>query len=202
MPPLTRLLQDADPVRYEAPPNLDTVRRRIHTEAAATPAIETPVVVGRRSLVFATIGAAIALSAGWAWVPDLLSPAVAAQVRFEVRLAEPEPAPGLQVARVSGAGRLVYVHPETVVGNDDIAHASVIDNGSEQFSVAVQLLPGGADRMRQATAAHTGRPVVILLDGVVVMAPTVRSPIGDAAVISGPFTKEEAERIATGIERR
>lgn len=152
--------------------------------------------------MLAAAGAAGAFAVAAYGVPELLSPAVAAQVRFEVRLAESEPAPGLQVASVGNSGRLVYVHPETVVINDDIAHASVIDNGSAQFSVGVQFLPGGADRMRRATAAHTGRPVVIMLDGVVVMAPTLRSPIGDAAVISGPFTKAEAERIAAGIERR
>ena len=56
--------------------------------------------------------------------------------------------------------------------------------------------------MRQATAEHIGRPVAILIDGTVVMAPIVRSPIGDSAVISGQFTREEAERIAAGIDGR
>jgi preprotein translocase subunit SecD len=174
----------------------------VQSHAAATGFVDAPVRVRRRSLVLASAGAAAALAVAWFGLPDRLTPPVAAQVRFEVRLAEAAPAPGLQVARVDTSGALVYVHPESVAGNDDIAHASVIDNGSDQFSVGVQFLPGGADRMRRATAAHVGRPLVILLDGVVVMAPTVRSAIGDAAVISGPFTKDEAARIAAGIERR
>jgi preprotein translocase subunit SecD len=56
--------------------------------------------------------------------------------------------------------------------------------------------------MRQATATHVGRPVALLIDGDVVSAPVVRSPMSDSAVISGNFTRAEAERIAEGIGRR
>jgi preprotein translocase subunit SecD len=55
--------------------------------------------------------------------------------------------------------------------------------------------------MRHATADHVGLPVAMLIDGTVVTA-IVRSPIGHAAVIDGQFTREEATRIAAGIERR
>ena len=66
----------------------------------------------------------------------------------------------------------------------------------------MQFLPFGAERMRQATTTHLGRPVAILVDGGVVIAPVVRSPISDSAVISGNYTRAEAERIADGIGRR
>ena len=59
-----------------------------------------------------------------------------------------------------------------------------------------------AERLRQATSAHIGRPVAILLEGRVAMAPTVRSPIAESAVITGAFTEAEARRIAEGISRR
>jgi preprotein translocase subunit SecD len=39
----------------------------------------------------------------------------------------------------------------------------------------------------------------MLIDGEVVAAPTLKSPIGDAAVISGDFTQSEAQRIADGM---
>jgi hypothetical protein len=176
----------------------------VQSKSGTPRALGGHVQVRRRSFVVASACAAVALVIGWLGFADQLSlvPPVAAQVRFEVRLAEPEPAPGLQVARVADSGLLVYVHPETVVGNSDIAHTWVIDDGSPQFGVGVQLLPDGAQRMRQATAAHVGRPVVILLDGVVMTAPTLRSPIDDSAVITGQFTRDEAARIAEGIQRR
>jgi preprotein translocase subunit SecD len=56
------------------------------------------------------------------------------------------------------------------VSNEDIAR--VVDDGSG-YGVAVELLPSGAERMRQATEAHVGRPMAVLVDGRVVMAPVV-----------------------------
>ena len=53
--------------------------------------------------------------------------------------------------------------------------------------------------MRAATANHIGKHVAILLDGQVVMAPVIRSPIGAAAEITGNYTKSQAERIVRGI---
>lgn len=97
--------------------------------------------------------------------------------------------------------RTVVVLHEVVVGNDDIAQSWVIDGGSGRFGVGVELLPSGAERMRQATAGHVGRPVAILVDGRIALAPVVRSPIGESAVISGNYTQTEAERIADGITR-
>jgi preprotein translocase subunit SecD len=123
-------------------------------------------------------------------------------VRFEVRLAEERPVAGLIVAQVAGSDRMIYLHPASVVGNDDIAQSWVSPEGEDRFGVVVEFLPSGAARMREATTAHLGRPVAILVDGAVVLAPIVRSPIGESAVIGGHYTQREAERIANGIERR
>jgi preprotein translocase subunit SecD len=126
---------------------------------------------------------------------------VIAAVRFEVRLAEEQPVPGLIVAQVGSAGRLIYLHPEIVVSNDDIAEASVVDQGGP-VAIAVRLEPAGAERMRQATQDHVDRPMAILIDGRVVMAPTLRAAISDSAMITGVYTKAEAERVVEGIGRR
>jgi hypothetical protein len=125
-----------------------------------------------------------------------------AAVRFEVRLAEDRPIPGMVVAQLGDSGRLIYLHPESVVSNDDIAQSWVLQDDQGRYGVSVQFRPAGAERMRQATAAHVGRPVAILIDGAAVMAPVLRSPISDSAVISGNYTRAEAERIADGIGRR
>lgn len=204
MSTMRRLLQEVDPLRHEVPPNLETLRARIESAPVPTTSNGTPIRARRRLLALLPACAAAALVLSWAGYlgrgPFMTS--VTAQVRFEVRLAEDSAAPGLYVAQVANGGPLLYLHPEVVVGNDDIAQVWVVDNGSPQFSVGVQLLPGGAERMRQATAGHVGRRVAILIDGTVVMAPVVRSPIGDAAMISGQFSREEATRIARGMERR
>ena len=43
--------------------------------------------------------------------------------------------------------------------------------------------------MRQATAAHIGRPMAILIDGEVVTTPTVRGAVSDSAWINGDYMR-------------
>jgi len=101
---------------------------------------------------------------------------------------------------VERSNRTVYLHPEIVVTNSDIARSRVIPGGSpSQFGIDVQLTSAGAEKMRQATMSHLGKPVAILIDGSVVIAPSVKSAIGAAAVITGDYTQADAQRIAAGM---
>jgi hypothetical protein len=155
-----------------------------------------------RIVVFASV-ATLAIAAsffgshGW----SLLVSDLQAAVRFEVRLAEDKPAPGLREVKLPGSEKLVYLHGDAIVTNSDIAAARVIeDGGPAQYSVGVEFNTAGAEKMRAATANHIGRPVAILLDGQLVVAPTLRSAIGASARITGNFTRAQAEKIVKGIE--
>jgi hypothetical protein len=203
MSSLRTLLQNTDPLRHELP-RLDAERERIRlTILQATP-VDQSTRSGRARLPLAATLAIASLgivALGYQlWVHGT-TPVLAA-VRFEVRLAEDRQIPGLVIAQGADSGRVIYLHPEIVVNNDDIAQSWVLQDGPDRFGVSVQFLPAGAERMRQATATHVGRPMAILIDGAVVMAPVVRSPISDSAVISGNFTQAEAERIADSIGKR
>jgi preprotein translocase subunit SecD len=124
----------------------------------------------------------------------------AAAVRFEVRLAEDRPADGLREVKVSGTDRSVYLHEQVIVSNGDIAMAQVVPGrGPSEYSVGIEFKASGAEKMRAATANHIGMLLAILLDGQVVMAPVLRSPIGASARITGNFTRAQAERIVRGI---
>ena len=166
--------------------------------------LRVPVRAGVRSrsriTLFATIALiVIAVSLGSRVWPPFVSN-VEGAVRFEVILAEDKPAPGLREAKVSGSNRSVYLHDEVIVDNGDIAAARVVQGGApSQYAVDVKFKASGAEKMRTATGSHIGKPVAILLDGQVVMAPVVRSPIGASAVVTGNFTRAQAERIVKGI---
>ena len=113
---------------------------------------------------------------------------------------EDRPAAGFREARIAGSDEVVYVHEEIIVTNGDIAQSRVVQgDGPSRFGVSVQVNVAGAEKMRQATASHVGRPVAILIDGEVVTAPVLRSPISTSAVISGDYTQAEAETIVNGI---
>lgn len=203
MKTVSDLLREGDPLNHDAR-DLDEARHRIRRRvvAAASDAQSSATDQGSRRRA---LGAAATVAAALVVIGVFVGTdrgAVQAAVRFEVRLAETEPAPGLIVARLSNAGRTLYLHPELIVTNDDIAQSWVTEDGPDRFGVSVQLFDSGAERMRQATASHLGRPVAILIDGVVVAAPVVRSAIGNSAVVSGDFTRAEAERIVEGISMR
>ena len=195
---LTTLLNDADPLRREEPfanTKREQVRLRILGHAATIRSTRPEKGRHRFSMAIAVATLVLVVLAYGLW---LRTAPVFAAVRFEVRLAENQPSQGLIVERVGDSGRLIYLHPEIVVSNDDITHSWVSQDG-DGFSVSIEMASPGADRLRRATSMHVGRPVAVLLDGSVVMAPTVRSPIGNSAVISGNLTRAEADRIAEGV---
>jgi len=118
---------------------------------------------------------------------------------LEVRLAELQPAAGLVEAVVQGSNQKIYLRPGAVVTGADVTSARVIDAGAGRYSVGVAFSAAGSNRLAESTKIHLGRPVAILLNGRLIAAPVVRSMIRDNAVISGDFTREEADRIAAGF---
>jgi hypothetical protein len=193
MTTLSELLQQADPLGYEEEPNAPE-RRLIRERVVARAEASRP---RRRTRVAVVALAAIvvaAIATGY-W-------SVTAAVRFEVRLADDRPAAGLTATPVSG-NRTIYLQSRAVVSNSDIAQAEVVPgSGVSMFNVLLTFTPAGAARMLRATQGHLGRPLAILLDGDVVMAPVVRSPISTSAMITGNYTRAEADRIVNGIVGR
>ena len=196
------ILRDADPLRQE--PHLEEERDRLRQAVlAAASDVDAPSSAWFRTPVallatVALIVVGIVAVGSQIWSPG--GATLQAAVRFEVRLAEARPAAGLREARIAGSSQVVYLHQEIIVTNDDIAQSRVIQGeGSSHFGVGVEFNAAGAEKMRTVTASHIGEPVAILIDGDVVMAPVLRAPISTSAVVSGDFTKAEAERIVYGI---
>jgi hypothetical protein len=191
-------LRNADPLLTDMPAwDLARARvRRVAVEAAT--GVPGPAVVDRRSaaLALATVLAVVAGAGVYVWSG---AARVEAAVRFEVRLAEERPAAGLTPIAVADSSRVIYLHDPVVLANGDIVRTRVVETGADRFGVEVELAPDASDRLRAATAGHIGRPLAILIDGRVVVAPVVRSAIERAAVISGDFTRADASRIAEGL---
>lgn len=202
MPKFDDLLRDADPLRREAAMDdreRDRIRHAVRAAASETTAASRGWFRAPLAVVALVAVILVGVFAAGARGPRG-SGTVYAAVRFEVRLAETQPAAGLREVRVSGSDRAIYLHGEVVVTNDDIDHCTAVNgSGASRFNIAVEFNAAGAEKMRRATLAHEGRPMAILIDGDVVMAPVIRSPISRSAVISGDYSKAEAERIINGI---
>lgn len=200
---IRELLQDADPIRHESPTpseRRDVQRRAILTAVSSGEECAGAMRMPRSRATFFVMVASIVILAlflgGRLWSP--LVQDVHAAIRFEVRLAEDKPGPGLQEAKVSGTNRSIYLHEQVIVTNGDISAARVIHVGNG-YAVGIEFNKAGAKKIHEATAKHIGKPVAVLLDGQVVMTPVLRGPIGTSAEITDNFTKSEAEKVANGI---
>jgi hypothetical protein len=202
MPDVNDLLRDADPLRHETgmdQQHRDRIRHAVKVAASETTAASRGWFRAPLAVVALVALILVGIFAVGARGPRG-SATVYAAVRFEVRLAETQPGAGLREAQISGTDRFVYLHDEVVVTNADIERCTAVTgNGASRYNIGIEFNAAGARKMREATANHVGRPAAILIDGEVVMAPTVRVPIGASAVIDGDYSKAEAERIINGI---
>ncbi len=93
---------------------------------------------------------------------------------------------------------------ETVITGSDIKTASAQtgqdDMGNKEYSVELVLNDEGTTKFAEATAANIGKQISIVYDDSVISAPTVQAEIdGGTAYITGNFTYEEAENLASTI---
>lgn len=197
------ILRDADPLHDDMRRLEDERGRLRQAVVGAASTVSTPssrLFHSRRAAMVVVTAVVVALAAVGSHVWSGGGTTLQAAVRFEVRLAEEQPAPGLMRAPIIGTDRVIYLHSDIVVTNGDISQSRVLPgNGPARFWVGVEFSQAGAEKMRRATASHVGQPLAILIDGDVVLAPVLRVPITGSAVISGDFTRDEAERIAKGI---
>ena len=121
-----------------------------------------------------------------------------AKVKVEFRRAETEPAKDLTEAVVAGSKKKIYLHKTTEITNADIAQARAAKE-NDKLAIELVFTKDGAKKVAEVSKAHTGKPLAILLNGKVLSAPIIRDPIGDRAMISGEFTREDVDRIVMGI---
>ena len=101
-------------------------------------------------------------------------------------------------AGVSGSDRLIYLHQDVIVTNSDIAQCRRPgDNAHDSASRWSSMRRGRNGCARPPN--HVGKPAAILIDGEVVAAPVVRGPVSTLGLISGDYTRADAERIVNGI---
>jgi SecDF, P1 head subdomain len=205
MKSVSDMLREADPLRHEPMPGAgdrERIRRAVLTASGST----TPALTRFRAsvAVMAVVAAIlIAIAALGSRTGPRGSATVYAAVRFEVRLGEEQPGADRRAAKLAGSDRVIYLLDEVVVTNGDIARSAVAPGATPStFNIGIRFNEAGAEKMRRATADHLGKPIAVLIDGEVVMAPTLRSPVSDSALISGDFSQAEAERIVNGISGR
>ena len=92
----------------------------------------------------------------------------------------------------------------TVITGSDVKTASAKsgqdDMGNNEYTVELDLTEEGTEKFAEATTANVGKQIAIIYDGETISAPRVNEAItGGQAYITGDFTYEEAEDLASTI---
>lgn len=85
---------------------------------------------------------------------------------------------------------------ETVMTGDILRNALVTQDNFGQYEIGFELTSEGSDEFFAYTRDNIGRQLAIVLDGIVLSAPTIQAAISDSGVITGQFTRDEADSLA------
>lgn len=95
-----------------------------------------------------------------------------------------------------------YVLGPAIVDDTDVLEARAHGGqpASTGWSIDAQLSPEGSDALASATRASVGDRIAIVVDGLVISAPTVAEPItAGVVVVAGGLSENEAERLASSL---
>lgn len=121
---------------------------------------------------------------------------------FAIHLLANGPGIGVVEAATPKGGESVYVSSERHVSEADVDSARVEETVSG-CRIGIRLTPAGTRRLAELTRDHVGGRLAVVLDGKVVMSPTIRSEITDGLVtLTGNFTKRRCEEIAQRMSAR
>jgi protein-export membrane protein SecD len=94
--------------------------------------------------------------------------------------------------------QMVLIRRRVMVSGDDLVDAQAgVGQQSSRWEVNFRFNSSGARRFGDVTRQNVGRPFAIVLDGRVITAPVIQSPImGGSGVITGNFTVQSANDLA------
>jgi len=127
---------------------------------------------------------------------------VSAGSPIEFRVAyTPEMSPGgARVVDIPFKNKRLYLDTTAKLTSEIVSTVkAAADEATNKPIILIEFTKDGAAKMIEFTKRHLGKKLAILVDGKVISAPTMQSPISSMAVITGNFSKEEAERIVDGI---
>jgi protein-export membrane protein SecD len=94
-------------------------------------------------------------------------------------------------------GIVQVVFEEPIITGADLSQAQQAFDEYNRPNISFQLRPAGAARFGKATTENVGKPFAIVLDGRIVSAPRIISPItSGSGQITGDYTVQEAENQA------
>jgi preprotein translocase subunit SecD len=105
-----------------------------------------------------------------------------------------------QILPMQGGGRIAVLRRAMVTGDQLIDAQQGYDETTNEPVVNIRFDSRGSRSFGKVTQANVGKPFAMILDDVVISAPSINEPIlGGSAKISGSFTVESATELAVQL---
>lgn len=118
-------------------------------------------------------------------------------------VSDPDPALDLARGLIPGTNQPIFYVKEPVLSNKDIAGAktkTTVMYGEKTYLIEVFFTNEGTKKFAQITRENIGKGLAIVINGKIIMAPTIQTPILDGKCqITGRFTQAEAEEMVREI---
>lgn len=112
-----------------------------------------------------------------------------------------DPKTGHMIDNPDKSVRTVFIKNRAEMSGKSVKQAyAALNPGSLHFHIGVTLHSDFGDKMSELTKANLGKPLAIVLDNVVISAPTIQSSFGSDFQITGSFSEAEARDLASALE--
>lgn len=127
-------------------------------------------------------------------------------VSLELQLAQRSPGPGLVRALVYGRPDTLYLNREAGLSSSHIARVEAVKAmGGKGLVLEVWFTRAGAQRLANVTRQHIGDTLAVLINSVVVSAPTIQETMGGdtklPSHIGVPLDPADARQLALAVSK-
>lgn len=118
---------------------------------------------------------------------------------MEVSIVADKPAPSTR--QISAEGEIISLTEKPLLTMGDFTDANVsLTEG--QIVLNVGLSDESAKRVQKFTASHVGTRMAFLVNGRVINSPKILDPITGKGFLIGPFSRDEAQKLADSINEK
>jgi preprotein translocase subunit SecD len=145
----------------------------------------------RRNRLLISLCCIVTAAGGLAHSRGETSPTISFRLAFE------EEASDTTKMQFQAPNEVVYVSKSSVLGEKDLLKATVEHSPSGPLLI-VTVTPDGAKRLKQATSSHLGARLAVVVNGILISAPTIRQVIegNELSVSSSRLAESQIEDLA------
>ena len=153
-----------------------------------------------RILRYACVCVALLLVAGCDTIKNIPQP-LSKTATLDLYVVSSTKTPSSKQVTDPDTNAVIFLATPAIITAADVATIQRSDDSPNSMSLSVNLTPAGATKLASATANPTGMQLAIVVNGVVIATPTVRSPISTGFCISGGELTKNGEQLFDALTK-